>query len=333
MIQRASPPIIGQSLPIQRLRTLIAKIGPLDLPVLIQGPTGSGKELVAQAVHAASGRLGRLVAFNVCAIPDNLLEAALFGHVRGGFTGAHHDVPGYLVEADQGTVFFDEIGGLPLALQPKLLRTIETRDFRPVGGRADRHSEFRVVSATNNQLEPLIQRGDFRADLAYRLRATVLPVPSLKARMEDVPLLADFFLRGARKKDDPERAIEAAGLDLPLAYDWPGNVRELRYVVETAAALSPERVLRVADLHEALTQGNAGSGPLSECTGARRRVLDALEGAAWDTAPAARALCVHRATVYRWMRRVGIDPPRRRVGFASIRANSHPFAANSTLGD
>jgi len=307
---------------------LIGKVGPTDLPVLIQGPTGSGKELVAHALHAASGRGGRLVAFNVCAIPETLLEAAVFGHTRGGFTGASQDLPGYLAEADRGTAFFDEISGLPLALQPKLLRALETCDFRPVGARGDRHSDFRLVSATNDQLDGLVARGQFRADLAYRLRAVVMTVPALNERLQDVPLLADYFLRRALKTDRTEQAVQAAALDVLLDFDWPGNVRELRHVIETALALSGGQTLGVEEVREALSYGSKTE--LHESGGdPRGQLIATLDRVEWDTAAAARELRVHRATVYRWMRRLRISPSRcRHVGFASIRANSHPFAAN-----
>jgi two-component system response regulator AtoC len=329
--------LIGESPPIRRLRALIAKVAPTDLPVLVQGPTGSGKELVASAIHAASGRAGPLVAFNVCAISEQLLEATLFGHVRGAFTGAHEDVAGYLTEADRGSLFLDEIGGLPLALQPKLLRALETRRFRPVGARADRSSDFRVISATNDELDVLLARGSFRADLAYRLRVVVLDVPPLKERLEDVPLLVEHFLRGRCAADRSRRLLDPAALEVLRAHDWPGNVRELRGVIETALAIAEAPVVSAADVRDALAQGRAvatgAPPPPAEAAARRGLLLTLLEEAGWDTAAAARAMGVHRATVYRWMRRAGIAPPRSRgAGFAPVRANSQWFAANAACG-
>ncbi len=321
--------ILGDSPPIRRLKALIARVAPSDQPVLIQGPTGAGKELVALALHRASGRSGRLVAFNVCAVPDTVLEDTLFGHVRGAFTGARDDAPGYLAQADRGTVFFDEIGGLPWTLQSKLLRAVETREFRPVGARSDRYSDFRVISATNEALDALVDVGRFRADLAFRLRGVVLTVPALRDRKEDIPVLVRRFVADAGKTGASEPRIDDAALGLLMDYDWPGNVRELRNVVTSAVVLAEESKLSRSDLAAVLEQR---SDPLASegRDFARRRLLGVLDQTAWDTSVAAHLLGVHRGTVYRRMQRLGIPVPRRRPenGFASVRANSHEFAAN-----
>src|SRR3954470_19051267 len=189
--------IVGDSSAIQQLRALIATVAPTRLPVLVEGPTGSGKELVAAALHQASGRRGRLVAFNVCAIGDALFEDALFGHVRGAFTGAANDSAGFLREADAGTVFLDEISGLPWALQAKLLRAVETGEFRPVGAARDARSDFRVVAATNEHLDDLVECGRFRADLKHRIGGVVISVPTLAERVDDIPDLTRYFARRA----------------------------------------------------------------------------------------------------------------------------------------
>src|SRR5678816_48003 len=172
-------PLIGDSFPMQRLRALIARVAPTNVPVLIEGATGTGKELVAAMLHRLSGRGGAFVPFNVCALPDSMFEDALFGHVKGAYTGAAGDTLGYLREANGGTAFFDEISGLALGLQPKLLRAIETRTIRAVGSSRDVTSDFRVVAATNECLDELVDAGRFRADLNHRLSGLVLTVPTL----------------------------------------------------------------------------------------------------------------------------------------------------------
>ncbi|HJR63809.1 MAG TPA: sigma 54-interacting transcriptional regulator, partial [Gemmatimonadaceae bacterium] len=226
-----------------RVRELVRQIAPTELSVLIEGPTGAGKELVAQAMHAASRRSGRLVAFNVCAIAETMFEDALFGHVRGAFTGATSDAAGYLVEADKGTVFLDEISGLAMGMQAKLLRVLETREFRPVGARLDRRSDFRVVAATNEPLATLLAERRIRADLAYRLGGVVIQVPSLRERPEDVPVLACRFMERARASCGIAVRLSGEALHALQQYDWPGNVRELKNVVERAAVLAEGAVV------------------------------------------------------------------------------------------
>src|SRR5688572_4167741 len=228
--------LLGDSRAIQRLRSLIARLATSNAPVLIQGPTGSGKELVAEALHLCSGRPGPFVPFNVCAISDGTFESQLFGHVRGAFTGAVQDTRGYLAEADRGTVFFDEICSLTLNAQAKLLRAIETRSFRPVGGRHDRTSDFRLVAGSNEDLAALVGEGRFRLDLYHRLRALLVRVPPLVDHLEDVPLLARHFARCAA--DGGTTQLTDAAIACLMEHRWPGNVRELRNVVEFAIALA-----------------------------------------------------------------------------------------------
>ena len=281
-------------------------VAPTTLPVLIQGPTGAGKEVVATALHAMGGRTGPLVAFNVCAIGDAVFEDALFGHVRGAFTGAVSDSTGLLREADRGTVFLDEVSGLPLASQAKLLRAIETRRFRPVGARFDVTSDFRVIAATNERLSDLVAGGRFREDLAHRLGAVVIDVPALKERATDVAELALFFLRTIRS----DLRLDAGALALLEAYSWPGNVRELKQVLEWAAIWSGASVTQHA-VAMALSTRFGSAAPTSDLSCERESLRDALERHGWDTRAAARELGVHRATVYRLMRRYTLTPRRR----------------------
>jgi DNA-binding NtrC family response regulator len=328
--------ILGDSPAIRRMRGLIARLAPTSLPVLIEGPTGSGKELVAYALHAASGRQGRLVAFNVSAISETMFEDALFGHVRGAFTGATTDRRGYLAEANSGTAFLDEIGTLPLGAQAKLLRAIETKQFRPLGAREDWRSDFRVVAATNEGVDGLVRAGRFRADLAYRLNAVVVRVPSLRERLEDVPALARHFAASVAIGGGPAE-LSAGALALLQEHDWPGNVRQLRNVVECAVALSPEPLLTRAAVvavmqREVRPHSEHGAGGF-----AARRLAEVLERFGWDTALVAEHLGVHRATVYRRMQRLGLQAPDAAAlladdlatPFGLIRANSHSPGANS----
>jgi DNA-binding NtrC family response regulator len=297
--------LLGESPAIRRIRDLIARIGPTNLPVLIQGPTGCGKELVALAVHLASGRRGEFVPFNVCAIADSMFEDALFGHLRGAFTGATHDVRGLLAQADRGTCFFDEISGLSTGLQAKLLRAIETRRFRPVGSRSDTGSDFRVVAASNEDVASLVQQGLFRDDLLHRFGKVVIRVPPLVARTEDIPLLTSRFLREC---SELPRQISAAAVQRLQAYHWPGNVRELRSVVETAAHLSERETLGVEDVLPLLQQSGEREMRRPRSDFVLRRTLAAVEEAEGNVYAAASILGVNPTTVYRRLRRAANAP-------------------------
>ena len=306
--------LIGDSAPMRRVRALIRKVAPSLIPVLIEGPTGSGKELVARALHMMSGRAGQFVAFNVCAVAESMFEDALFGHVRGAFTGAVNDRAGYLLEANGGTVFLDEISGLSPALQAKLLRAIETREFRPIGSRADSRSDFRLVSATNERLTDVAAQGGFRNDLLYRLRGIVIELPPLSSRDEDIPQLAHHFAAGTGLGGSQLRPRTIAGdaMDLLTSHDWPGNVRELKAAVECAAALAEGNTITRADLLRAGMFRANGKRPLHDKREgfAMRRLLEVLEETAWDIARTAAILGVHRATVYRRLERAGCEPRR-----------------------
>ena len=296
--------LIGQSPAMVRLRALIAKVARTSLPILIEGPTGSGKELVAQALHVASGRSGPFVPFNVCAIAETMFEDALFGHVRGAFTGALSDSPGYLVQADKGTAFFDEISGLSLMAQTKLLRAIETREFRPVGGRCDVRSDFRVVAATNRSLEELQEQSAFREDLRHRFGKMILKVPPLAERPEDVMSLAHHFLELASDGCPGFTVRAVARLE---RHDWPGNVRELRSVVESAAALvSGSNRIDGDDIAELLVSSQRVS---VRDDFELRRTLQVLTEVGGNVVLAAEALGVNKTTIYRRLRRARVTRP------------------------
>ncbi len=292
--------LVGSSTAIRRLRADIADIARSDLPILIEGPTGSGKELVAAAIHDASGRPGAQVAINVCAIADSMFEDSLFGHVKGAFTGAVADAPGVLLEAHRGTLFLDEISGLATPNQAKLLRAIETRQFRPVGGRSDRVSDFRVVAATNERLDLMIAQSRFRADLAHRLRGFVLRIPSLADRACDIPELIDYFLKALPTR---RQAFDSDAVRLLQGYAWPGNVRQLRLVVERISAIISSATIRREDVLRAAPELDDAYIP-ERTAFAERHLFEVLEDCEWDVDLAASRLGVHRATVYRRLRRM-----------------------------
>jgi sigma-54-specific transcriptional regulator len=230
--------LIGSSSAMQQVRKQVVTAAQSDLTVCIQGETGTGKELAAQAVHALSSRSSKpFIAINCAAIPENLLESELFGYERGAFSGAEHSKRGLLAEANGGTLFLDEIGDMPLQLQAKLLRVLETRKFRPVGGKKEVSSDFRLVAATHVRLREHVENRAFRSDLYYRLNQFPLPLPPLKKRKGDITELALHFVelynveRGAGVTGIRQRVLERLN-----AYDFPGNVRELRNVIDFACA-------------------------------------------------------------------------------------------------
>jgi DNA-binding NtrC family response regulator len=255
-----------------------------------------------------------MVAFNVCAIADTMFEDSLFGHVRGAFTGATSDSVGFLKEAQGGTAFLDEVSGLSSALQPKLLRVIETGVFRPVGSSRDVQSDFRVVSATNQRLSELVESAAFRADLAHRLSGVVIQIPALRDRAEDIPALVRHFL--SRWAPEAPTIIDPAVLSMMMERHWPGNIRELRQVVESSAVFGSNVIDRdsFALAVASRSQDVNVSSPISP----RGRLMGELERLSWDTRAVAARLGVHRATVYRWMRRYKIEPPTSPVGDVAL---------------
>lgn len=288
--------LLGESESMRRLRTLLVRIAPAQLPVLIEGPTGSGKELVAKALHLVSGRRGQFVPFNVCAIADTMFEDALFGHVRGAFTGAMSDSAGYLRQAHEGTMFLDEVSGLPLSSQAKLLRAVEIGEFRPVGASKDMKSQFRLVAATNQRLDRLSQAGAFREDLLHRFGKMVVRIPALRDRREDVELLVGHFL--GVFSPSAGHYFSPAAMRIAAEYDWPGNVRELRAVVETVVALATRDRIDVDQVSEVLEHDlPRRATPLLDF--ALKRTVDVLIDVNGDAMLAAERLGVHKSTIYR----------------------------------
>ncbi len=295
---------------------LLQRAAPTELTVLLEGESGVGKEVLARAVHAASPRAkGPFVTVDCGAIPAHLVESELFGHTRGSFTGATTDRSGLFAEADGGTIFLDEVGELPLEMQPKLLRVLEQREVRPVGANRSRPVDVRVVAATNRQLSGAVSRGEFREDLMYRLAVVKVTVPPLRDRREDVAVLAKSFLAAAT--GDERAELPPAILDMLVAYAWPGNVRELRNVVQRFAALG------LTDRESLLGAPDAPAGPglatpeLTELPyhEARQVVLDrfdrgyleaVLTRAGGVVIKAAEQSGIARASFYRMLERLGM---------------------------
>lgn len=245
--------IIGQSAAIKELKKLISVVAAAPTSVLVLGETGTGKELVARAIHAASARRGKLVSVNCAAIPSELLESELFGHEKGAFTGAEKPRKGRIEMANGGTLFLDEIGDMPLSLQSKLLRVLESRTIQPVGGNEEREVDFRLVCATHQNIQDAVNEGTFRADLFFRINVFPLQVPTLAERHVDVSLIAEAIL--GQLADDIGTAVptldDTAMTEL-ARYPWPGNVRELRNVLERALVMFPEQKVTATEVRENL---------------------------------------------------------------------------------
>ncbi|MEJ7603179.1 MAG: sigma-54 dependent transcriptional regulator [Kofleriaceae bacterium] len=241
--------LLGKSRPMQKVFELIGKIHSAKTNVLITGESGTGKELVARALHSEGSRAKKpFVAVNCGAIPEELMESELFGHKKGSFTGAHADKPGLFQEADGGTLFLDEIGELALGLQVKLLRALQERKVKTIGGTEEIEVDVRVIAATNRDLEAEVARGAFRADLYYRLNVIELRLPPLRHRREDIPLLADHFLRRFGAEHGRASRLTPEAMRRLESYDFPGNVRELENMVERAVALSSTALIGADDL-------------------------------------------------------------------------------------
>jgi DNA-binding NtrC family response regulator len=303
--------IIGSSDALQSLLTLVAKVAGTNASILITGESGTGKELVARAVHFHSGRAkGPFLAVNCGALNENLLEAELFGHEKGAFTGATSAREGLLKAADGGTIFLDEIGEMPPSLQVRLLRALQEREVIPVGGRAPVAFDARVVAATNRDLENEVRSGRFREDLFYRLNVIPVRVPPLRERAGDVPLLARHFAaRFAREMGANEVRIAPSAIAALAGYAWPGNIRELMNAVERAVALSSGDV----ELEHLPERVRSGAGATNDPEGAvltldeleRRHVLSVLERTEGNKARAAELLRIDQSTLYRKLRRYG----------------------------
>lgn len=242
--------IIGESLAMQRLKQQIVKVAPLDVPVLLTGESGTGKELAAHAIHKLSDRNeGNLVVVNAAALPATLVESELFGYDGGSFTGAERKGRrGKIEQADRGSLFFDEVGDMPADVQVKLLRVLQDGSFQRVGGSESRHSNFRLITASNRNFEAMIAEGTFRLDLFYRIGAVVIRMPALRERLDDIPLLAELAIaQFAERHNQRPKKLSAQALNYLQSQQWPGNVRQLMHAVERAAIFSDSDVITAAD--------------------------------------------------------------------------------------
>jgi two-component system response regulator HydG len=302
--------IIGDSAPVRAITEMVSRIADGDAIVLITGESGTGKELVAQAVHRLGPRKDEpFVALNCGAVPGNLLESELFGHVKGAFTDARRDRPGLFTQAGAGTIFLDEIGEMPLDMQVKLLRVLQERLVRPVGGDEEQGFSARVVCATNRDLETEVEEGRFRQDLYYRVNVVTIEVPPLRARAGDVLLLAHHFLK--RIADRTGKDVTSISPDAArklLDYDWPGNVGELENGMERAVALARMSEIMVDDLpakirdHQStrlVIEGDDPSDLVTMSEMERRYVRRVLEACGGNKTQAARVLGIDRRSLYR----------------------------------
>jgi two-component system nitrogen regulation response regulator NtrX len=310
--------VIGDSVPMKAMRQQIAVTAPTNGRVLIYGESGTGKELVARSLHAASLRsTGLFVEVNCAAIPEELIESELFGHVKGSFTGASEDKIGKFQKADGGTLFLDEIGDMSLRTQSKVLRVLEEQRFEPVGSNQTVSADVRVIAATNKNLEQEIARGAFRQDLFYRLNVIPFYVPPLRDRKEDIPILARYFLNEfSSAYGKRTRELSDTAMDILLRYPWPGNVRELRNLVERLVIVCPHARIEPHHLPPELFRGVAESplqpySTLHEARSAYERefILRKLQEHRWNMTQTASALGLERSHLYRKMKSLGITAP------------------------
>ena len=310
--------IVGDSVPMKALRQQIAVTGPTNGRVLIYGESGTGKELVARSLHAASLRTnGAFVEVNCAAIPEELIESELFGHMKGSFTGASEDKIGKFAKADGGTLFLDEVGDMSLRTQSKVLRVLEEQRFERVGSNETTHVDVRVIAATNKNLDQEIARGAFRQDLFYRLNVIPFFVPPLRDRKEDIPVLARYFLAEfSAEYGKKTRELTDGAMEILSRYPWPGNVRELRNLVERLVIVCPQARIEPHHLPPELFRGVAESpqqpySTLHEARSAYERefILRKLQEHRWNMTQTASALGLERSHLYRKMKSLGIAAP------------------------
>jgi len=310
--------VLGDSVPMKALRQQIAVTAPSHGRVLIYGESGTGKELVARALHAASLRAkGPFVEVSCAAIPEDQIEAELFGHVKGGFAGPTEDRIGKFQKADSGTLFLDEVGDMSLRTQSKVLRVLEEQRVEPVGANQMLHVDVRVIAATNKNLEQEINRGTFRQDLFYRLNVIPFYVPPLRDRKEDIPVLARYFLAEfSTEYGKKTRELSDGAMEILLRYPWPGNVRELKNLVERLVIVCPQARIEPHHLPPELFRGVAESpqqlyATLHEARSAYERefILRKLQEHRWNMTQTAAALGLERSHLYRKMKSLGIAAP------------------------
>jgi PAS domain S-box-containing protein len=307
--------IVSQDPRMLRIFDLLPIVAARDVTVLIQGPTGCGKDLVAKVIHEQSQRAkGPFIKVNCAAIPENLLESEMFGYVRGAFTGAQHDKPGLFQLADRGTIFLDEIGDLPLALQAKLLQVLEDKEFYPLGAKKTVKVDVRILAATNQDLEGMIRERKFREDLFYRLNVIRLELPPLRERVQDIPLLINHFLKQSNlERGKSIQRFDPPALGLLLEYPYPGNIRELENIIEHACLICQGEIIKVEHLPlyvQARRHGGewlsarALHPPADEST----LIRETLSAQHWNRQATAQILHMDRTTLWRKMKRYNLKP-------------------------
>ena len=315
--QAADSEILGTAPSIQRMMETVARVADTDASVLIVGESGTGKELVANALHEKSRRHdGPWIKINCAALPKDLIESELFGHTKGSFTGATTEKAGLLEEAHKGSLLLDEIAEMPVDLQAKLLRVLEERVVRRLGGTKSVPVDFRLISSTNRHPEAAIREGHLRQDLYFRINTVAIQIPPLRERREDITILVQAFLDRYRARHArPVDSVEPEAYQRLLAYAWPGNVRELQHALEHAVLVARGRAITVADLPEPLQQSNGdvkpGVAPADVPAGSleeieRASIVKALESTRWNKQAAAAMLGLRRPTLYSKMRKHGI---------------------------
>ncbi len=314
-VDAASCPVLGGHPSIRRLLDVVDRIATTPATVLITGESGTGKSLLARLIHDRSRRAGRFVEVACGSLSETLLESELFGHVAGAFTGATSDRSGRFLQADRGTLFLDEIATASPALQVKLLRVLQQMQFEPVGGSHTHSVDARIVLATNDDLAQLVAAGRFREDLFWRINVVTLEMPPLRERTSDVlPLAAHFLSRAAAQAGRPVTGFTAEAAEALERHTWPGNVRELEHAVERGVFLGRGRLVEFADLPPsvAAARGREPAGeaaPLKRALAApeRQLIIDALEKSGWRRDAAAKALGINRTTLYKKLKRLGMD--------------------------
>ncbi|HEY5975151.1 MAG TPA: sigma-54 dependent transcriptional regulator [Geobacteraceae bacterium] len=314
--------IVGTSREMEKVFHVVRKVADTEAGVLITGESGTGKELIARSIHAGSSRRAApFIAINCAAIPRDLLESELFGHVKGAFTGAVRDKTGKFQLADGGTLFLDEVGELPLELQPKLLRAIQEKEVEPVGGTKLQKLDVRIVAATNLDMDKAIAAGTFREDLYYRLSVIPLQLPPLRERRTDIPLLIRYF---CTKHNSEKVSFDEDALEAMIAYSWPGNVRELENSVERMLIMRSGETITPADLPGKIRDENGQQRPDTAIVRIpdegysleqleREVVVDALERNGWNQAAAARFLRIPRHTLIYRLEKFDIALPEKKL--------------------
>ncbi len=308
--------IIGKSHALESVLEQVEQVAPTGSSVLIQGETGTGKELIARAIHNLSSRCGRpFIKLNCAAIPFDLLESELFGHERGAFTGAIAQKIGRFEMADKGTLFLDEVGDIPAGLQPKLLRVLQEQEFERLGSTRTQQVDIRLVAATNRNLAHMVKRGEYRSDLYYRLNVFPIPLPPLRERREDIPALVEHFVEiYARRMDRQIDQIPAETMSALTSYPWPGNIRELQNFIERSVIVSSKGILTppLASLNSAAETESTEAVTLEDVE--REHIRKILERTRWVVAGpngAAARLGIKRSTLYFRMQKLGISRAKR----------------------